>query len=170
MSSNILKYLLHFIALVLLQVLILSKITLHGYISPYMYPAFLLLLPFNTPRAMLILIGFVLGVSVDLFENTLGIHAAVGVLFGFLRPYVIAFITPPGGYEQDDEPTIRSLSFGWYIRYIGSQIIIHHLIFFALLFMNFADLGFMLLKVLLSSLVSLFLIILYQYLFFPKRR
>ena len=77
MVNNLLKYSLIFIVSVLLQVLVLNHILIFRMISPFYYLIFLLLLPYDTPRAMLIFLGFILGLSIDAFTNTLGVHAAV---------------------------------------------------------------------------------------------
>ena len=87
MVNNLLKYSLIFIVSVLLQVLVFNHILIFRMISPFFI--FLLLLPYDTPRALLIFLGFILGLSVDAFTNTLGVHAAVCVVIGFIGPVIL---------------------------------------------------------------------------------
>lgn len=86
-----------FIVLVLIQVLILNNIEFSGYINPFLYVLFILLLPFETPAWLLLVSGFALGLTVDLFMNTPGLHAAATVLTAFVRPFVLRILLPVTG-------------------------------------------------------------------------
>ena len=85
MIINILQIILRFIVLVAIQVFILNNIQLGGVINPYLYILFLLTLPVQTPRLLLLLIGFALGISIDMFQNSTGIHAFACVLIAFFK-------------------------------------------------------------------------------------
>jgi len=61
-----------FIFLVLFQVWILNNLRVGGYINPYFYIYFVLLLPFSAPKWLLLVSSFLLGISIDLFMNTRG--------------------------------------------------------------------------------------------------
>ena len=74
MINNILKHSVRFVFLVLLQVLILNNIQLNGFINPYLYILFIIMLPFEIPVWLLMLLAFVMGISIDMFLNTMGIH------------------------------------------------------------------------------------------------
>ena len=50
MTVVFVRNIIRFVFLVLLQVLILNNIQFSGYINPYFYIYFILLLPFDTPR------------------------------------------------------------------------------------------------------------------------
>ncbi len=82
-------YILKFVALVLLQVLILDNVLLFGYANPYIYILFILFLPTTINRSKLLLIGFILGLFVDMFNNTGGVHAASTLVISFLRPFIL---------------------------------------------------------------------------------
>jgi len=69
-----------FIGLVLLQVLILNHIRIGGYINPYVYGLYILLLPFSTPKWLVLFAGFSIGLSVDIFMSTAGLHAGATVV------------------------------------------------------------------------------------------
>src|SRR6478609_515542 len=91
-----------FILLVLIQVLLLNKIFLIWWTAPggippyvpYIYPLFILLLPFATPVWFLLIAGFAMGVTVDMFMDTGGMHAAACVLMAFLRTIVLESLLP----------------------------------------------------------------------------
>jgi rod shape-determining protein MreD len=86
---------LRFAALLAVQ-LLFSNITFSPYICPFVYPLFILLLPFSTPQWLLMLLGFSTGLVLDFFLGPLGFHAASCLLIAYLRPYLISIITPKG--------------------------------------------------------------------------
>ena len=73
------RNILRFFTVILLQVLLLDNVQLGGYLSPYFYVIFIILLPFESPKWLLLCLAFLLGLSVDLFNGTPGMHAAASV-------------------------------------------------------------------------------------------
>src|SRR5574344_1965588 len=116
MSRKIAWYIISFIGIVLVQVLIMNNIQFSGYVNPYFYVLFILILPIGVPRYLLLILGFLLGITVDVFCNTPGIHASATVLISFLRPY---FFYSSNLDEQEKAmlPTIKNMGLGWFLRY-----------------------------------------------------
>jgi rod shape-determining protein MreD len=168
MVNNLLKYSLIFIVVVLLQVLVLNHILILRMISPFFYLIFLLLLPYDTPRAMLVLLGFMLGLSVDAFTNTLGVHTAVCVLIGFIRPGILNKISTRETRESVSAPRISTMSLNWFIGYTAIFVTIHHLLLFMLEAFTFHGFFFTLARAVLSGILSITLIVISQFLFFRK--
>jgi len=168
MVNNLLKYSVVFIVSVLLQVLVLNHILIFKMISPFFYLIFLLLLPYDTPRAMLILLGFILGLSIDAFTNTLGVHTAVCVIIGFIRPGILNKISTRETRESVTAPRISTMSLNWFISYSAIFITIHHLLLFMLEAFTFEGILFTLLRAVLSGILSIALIVISQFLFFRK--
>src|ERR1700741_2940788 len=96
------KNFLKFCIIVLLQVLILNKITLRWWAQPngfpvfipFVYPLFILLLPFETTVPVLLIAGFITGITVDTFMNTAGMHAFATILIAYLRTNVLNALLP----------------------------------------------------------------------------
>jgi rod shape-determining protein MreD len=168
MVNNLLKYTVVFIVSVLLQVLVLNHILIFKMISPFFYLIFLLLLPYDTPRAMLILLGFILGLSIDAFTNTLGVHTDVCVIIGFIRPGILNKISTRETRESVTAPRISTMSLNWFISYSTIFVTIHHLLLFMLEAFTFEGILFTLLRAVLSSILSIALIVISQFLFFRK--
>jgi rod shape-determining protein MreD len=165
--GSLLKYSVMFIALVLVQVLIFNQVHLGGYINPFIYILFIMLLPVNTPRYLLLFAGFFLGLAIDVFSNSLGIHAAATVLIAYIRPFVIRSIS---NREEDrhEFPGMKQNSFSWFLYYTIIMVFSHHIIFFYLEFFTFTHFLTTLLRVALSSLFSVFIIVLSQFLIFRE--
>ena len=162
------RNIIRFIVLVLVQILIINNIQISGYIIPHFYVLFILLLPFETPRWLLLIVAFALGISVDLFSQTPGMHAAATVFMAFLRPYVLEMSSPRDGYEPGTYPRLYYYGFQWFLRYTLILVVAHHFILFYLEVFRFAEFFSTLLRVLLSSLFSIILIMLSQYFIYRK--
>jgi rod shape-determining protein MreD len=157
-----------FVLLVLLQVLVFNNIQLGGYLNPYIYVLFLLLMPFETPRWLLLVAAFGLGISIDVFTNTLGMHAAATVFMAFIRPFVLNAIAPRDGYEIGTFPRLFFYGFKWFFKYSFILILAHHFVLFYLEVFSFAHFFHTLSRVLLSTVFSTLFIVLSQYIVFRK--
>ena len=169
-----LKNILRFCIIVLLQVLILDKITLRWWSEPsgfpvfipYVYPLFILLLPFETPVWALLILGFVLGTTVDSFMNTAGMHACATVLIAYLRTNVLSALLPRNLSEYAGQhPSIRSMGWMPFLVYSAFLIVLHHFVFFTIELWNLSNFGFLLLKVVASAITSMLFIVVYLLLF-----
>ncbi|NQU84708.1 MAG: rod shape-determining protein MreD [Mariniphaga sp.] len=161
------KYSIMFISLVLIQVLILNFIQFSGYINPYMYILFILLLPVSTPRYLIVILGFVLGLVIDIFSNTIGMHASATTFMAFARPFVIELISARE-MDKSEYPGLNQYGFQWFLYYSAILVVLHHIFFFyveAFTFMNFI---YTFIRSILSSIFSIFIIVLSQYLVFRE--
>ncbi len=159
-----------FIILTLLQIIVLNNIGLYNMVNPYIYVLFVLLLPIEIPIYLLLILSFLSGLSIDIFSNTGGIHAASTTLMAFCRPLVLTLITPRGGYEYQTVPNMRNMGFRWFILYSGFLVILHHLCLFTIEIFRFSEFGTTLLRAIASSIFTLVLIIISQYLVSSSKR
>jgi len=169
-----LKNTIRFCIIILLQVLILNKITLRWWnepsgfpiFIPYVYPLFLLLLPFETPIWALLILGFFLGITVDTFMNTAGMHAFATILIAYLRTNVLSALLPRNLSEYANQsPSIKSMGWMPFLVYSAFLIFLHHFVFFTIELWNLSNFGMLLLKVAASSATSMLFIIVYLLLF-----
>lgn len=149
----------------MLQVLIVQNINLGSYIILFPYALIILILPFETGRVVLMLISFLVGVSLDMFYDSSGLHASACTLMGFSRYYVLKFISPRDGYDKGVQPTVEDMGLAWYFRYAGTLILLHHAAFFYLEIFRINQFFETLLRTILSSLGTFILIYLLQFLF-----
>jgi rod shape-determining protein MreD len=164
LSRNIIR----FIVVIALQVLVLNNIQLGGYINPYFYVIFVLLLPFETPGWMVTLTGFAMGLTIDLFVNTPGVHASATAFMGFGRLYILRYMAPRDGYEPGTFPRVFYYGLNWFLSYALILTFVHHLALFFVEAFHFSGTLHILLRVFLSTLFSTSLIIISQYLVFRK--
>lgn len=151
-----------FLLLILIQILILNNIQINGYINPYLYILFILMMPFETPVAVMLFAGFILGLAIDMFLDTAGLHASASVLTAYLRKPVLRIFSPREGYDTSTFPSLHYLGFTWFAGYSAILVSIHHLAFFILEAFHFGELPRTLMRAGSSILLTLFVIFLYQ--------
>ena len=150
-----------FIFLVLLQVLVLNNIAFSGYLNPYVYILFILLLPISMDRIYELLLAFVLGLCVDLFENSGGVHIAATLLLSFMRRPIMSLASQKRG-QDFEEIVIEKLPLTNQLIYFALAIFLHHFALFAIESFGFVNIGTVLVRTLVSGLFTGLFIILVQ--------
>jgi len=171
MINEIIKNSIRFFFLVLLQVLILNHIQLSGYLNPFLYVLFILMLPFQTPDWLVLILAFVLGISIDMFSDTGGLHAASTVLMAFIRQPVLKLLAPREGYDIIQQPTVQQFGIGWFFSYAGILVVVHHFVLFYLETFGFSEFFSTFFRIILSSFFTLTLIFISQFFYSnPKKQ
>jgi rod shape-determining protein MreD len=168
MLINLAKYLLIFVVSVLLQVLIFNNLLIARFISPFFYILFILLLPIDTPRSLLLFLSFILGLSIDIFTNTPGVHASASLLIGFIRPGILGLISSRETLDSVAAPRVQNMGLQWFLTYTTFLVIIHHLFLFFIEAFTFQGVLITLIRVVLSSVLSVILIVMSQFIIFRK--
>ena len=130
MSEFKIIFFFQFVILILLQVLILDHIHFLGYINPYLYLAFIIFLPLKTNRIYVLILSFVLGLSIDIFNDSGGVHAGASVAVAYLRPLIVRLSF---GINYDlNTIKLNSAKLSTQILFILIMVFVHHLIMFSL--------------------------------------
>lgn len=158
MQNNIFFILaLKFIVLVLTQVLLLNHVDFLGYINPYLYILFILTFPFNANKSLVIFLSFLLGLTIDIFGDSGGIHAAACVVIAYLRPFILKYSF--GVSYEYNTIRINNVDFGQRFIYIISMVFIHHLVLFSMEIFNINLIMLVLKSTLFSGIFSIILIL-----------
>ena len=169
MIRDLIPLIVRFFVLIAVQVIILNNVQLSGYINPYLYVLFIVLLPVRFPKTAVLALGFIMGFIIDMFTNTAGMHAAATVFAAYVRPAILRFYSPRDGYDVDAVPDIHNLGFQWFLIYASTLVFIHHLALFFIEAFRFSDFLNTIMRVLLSSSITLILVIITQFLFRKSR-
>lgn len=170
MVTNFLGYLLRFLVLFLMQVLVLNLLNIYGLIAPNLYPLFILWLPIEIPYWLLLLAGFFSGLTYDMFSNTAGLNAGATTMLAFVRPVVLRFLKPAGGYEQGDLPRLWRMRLPWFISYSLILFFVHNFYFVVVETFSTGYIGWMILKIISGTLISTGLALLTEYLLFKRKK
>ncbi|HQV34725.1 MAG TPA: rod shape-determining protein MreD [Flavobacterium sp.] len=168
MSSAVIVNIIRFILLILAQVAIFNKINFLGFINPYPYILFIILYPVNGNKNGLLLASFLLGITMDMFSNSGGVHAAACVILAYLRPSFFKFSFGLS-YEYQTVKINERLTPERF-SFILISVLTHHIILFLLEIFRFSFFWNILLRTVLSTIFTLALCILLIYLFKPSKK
>lgn len=168
MNSTILINIFRFVVLLLLQVVLFNNIEIFNFVSPYPYILFILIYPLNTNRAGLITISFILGLILDAFNNSGGVHAAACVSLAYFRESFLKFSFGIS-YEYHMMRITEKISTEL-ITYLSISIIFHHVILFILEIFNPLFALEILLRSVTSSILTLIFITIIIFLIKPAKK
>ena len=166
MRVSIREQVFNFIALMLVQLPLLYKITLFDQAFGFFYVGFLLLLPFRWNQSLLLLIGFFCGLIVDVFSNTPGIHAGACVFIMYIRYSWLRVVHD----DLEDLVNINYLSLKktGFLLYLLPLVLAHHFIIFLVENGGLHLSGMLFAKTIFSTLLSFVIIFVLNYLVVPR--
>ncbi len=168
MIKDLIISIVQYILLILFQVLILDNISLWGFCTPFVYIWFVVLLPYNTSRWLLLLSSFLLGVGIDIFAGQTGVHAFSSTFIGFVRPYILGMYS--GTIENTSQrPSISRLGFANYLSYSFILVFLHHFLCFLIGVFSFSEILHILLRCIVSVIVTMIIIIVLDTIFYRKK-
>jgi len=157
-----------FITLIIVQVLILNHINFMGYINPYIYILFIALFPIKNNRFVILLLSFLLGLTIDLFLDTGGVHAGASVFIAYLRPVILK--SSFGAVYEHQNVRFNTLDFGSKLTYFTALTVLHHIVLFSLEIFSIYKVLFILQKTLFSSIFTILLSIMITIIFSKKTK
>lgn len=168
MNSTLLVNVFRFVLLLAVQIIIFNNMNFLGYISPFPYLLFIILYPVNGNKSGLLIASFLLGLIMDMFSNSGGIHTTACLLLAYFRPFIFKFSFGLSYEYQtvklNDVLTPERFSF------ILLSVVIHHFTLFILEAFQFSFILDILLRTLLSTVFTLLICITIIYLIKPNKR
>jgi hypothetical protein len=165
MNRNIVIQLISFFIYLFYQVLILKNIVLFNTAFCFLYVAYLFFLPVESNNLVLMLMGFAMGFAIDMFYDSLGLHALACVFVMYVRNYYLTAITPQGGYDSNATPSIATNGMQWFLVYTIPLVLLHHSVLFFVEAGGFDMFWYTLWKVLTSTIFTTLVTVIVQYLF-----
>lgn len=173
MNNFVVPNVFRFVLLVFLQVLVLKNIVPEHWdyfeASVFIYPVFIMLLPIRTPHGLLIFLGFLIGIVIDIFYDSLGVHASASVFTAFIRPFVLGGMEPREGYKVNQSPTKKQFGGSWFAIYAGILLLVHLFFYFSVEAFTFVYIGTIFLRTVYSFFISMIFVIAYQFIFNPEK-
>jgi len=170
MGRLIVSNIFRFLFLILLQVLVFKNIGYYNLAAPFPYVLIILLLPTRIPNFFLYLFAFGIGITVDAFYDTLGVHAAACIVMAWVRILFINLTFQADSYENMETPSASETSFRWFLIYALVLIFFHHLTLFLLETFSFSNILYTFLSVIFSCIFTLVLVSLYEILFYKRKK
>lgn len=168
MNSTLIVNFFRFLLLLAIQIIVFNNMNFYGYISPFPYILFIILYPVNGNKTALLASSFILGLLLDMFTNSGGVHATACLILAYFRPFIFKFSFGLSYEYQtvklNDVLTPERFSF------LLVAILLHHIVLFTLETFEFSFILEVLLRTLLSSAFTLLLSITIIYLIKPNKR
>ena len=169
MSRSGIIHIIYFFVYLLAQVLLCKRLVLFDTSFCFIYVAFILMLPNETNNLALMVIAFVMGFCVDIFYDSLGLHAFSLVMVAYLRNYWLNAITPQGGYDSNLSPSMAVNGLQWFLVYTLPLVFVHHSVLFFVEAGGFGLFWFTMLKIIGSLVFTTTVMLMLQYLGSPRR-
>ena len=148
-----------FISLLLLQVLVFNNIHIFGFATPMPYIYFLLILPGETARWLYIVLGFVMGMLVDLFATTPGVAASSMAAMGLIVPLLLRLFGPT---DRDENvpflPGVKMMEWGPFLRYAFAASLLNCTLFFSIEAFSFFNWQYLLMSIGGSTILTLLIV------------
>lgn len=164
-----LRFVLHLMILLLLQLTILDNIQLHSYLYINIYILAIYILPYRLRNATILFFGFFLGLFLDLANNTMGIHAAATTLIAYIRPRLL-MLTSNREQIDDIQGKQKISDFGWFFKYVLISTTIFNAVLILSEAFSFQNFLITLLRIVCSTLASTFFILLYYFIALKKKQ
>jgi len=152
----------YFFLYVIAQVLLFKRLVLFNTSFCFLYVAFILLLPVEINKLLLMVLAFFLGFTIDIFYDSLGIHALALVTVAYLRNYWLSTITPQGGYDAGSIPAISN-GVQWFLVYSVPMVIVHLALLFFVEAGGFGLFWFTMLKIMASLVFTVGMMLMLQF-------
>lgn len=168
MNSNFILNIIRFFTLLVIQIFVLNQIHFGGWINPYIYILFIILYPINSNKFGFITSSFLLGLMMDIFSDSGGVHATASLLLAYVRPSFLRFAFGLS-YEYQTIRIAEKLSVDRF-TFIMISILFHHLLLFTLELYRF-DLFFEIIsRTILSTIFTFIICVISIYLIKPNRK
>jgi len=157
MIKSFIKVLIYFVLFILIQVLILNNVLVFRIATPFLYLFIIVKIPVNVSRSYVIAISFLVGIVIDVFSNTLGMHAAACSLIGMIRnPLIYTFSVKE--LAEDATPSYHSLGVGAFIKYVVSLVVLHHVTLFLIESISLFDPVFLIFRIFANVILTMLFI------------
>lgn len=156
LKNNTIKFTILFIILVLLQVMVLNRVSFLGYAIPFLYIYFIIKLPIGMNRSLTTLLGFAIGFVIDIFCNTPGINAAATTFAAFVRRPVQKLFFAIDDYNEQ-LPRLSLLG-GTFIKYAITICFIHNVVLISIESFSYLNILTIVYRIVLSTVITSILI------------
>lgn len=159
-------YIIASVIIILTQVLLLKNIQIGIFerftLSIIIYPAVIIFLPLWVRRSIIVLAAFLIGLFIDMFYDSPGVHTAALVLTAFVRTFILKMLEPRKGYRTNVPMGPKDFGLNWFLTYLGIMLFIHTFVYFSIDAFTFVFILKILVNSIISFILSYLILILYK--------
>ncbi len=149
-----LPYLSLFLVASLSQIFIFDSLSTSVFFAPLVYIVFIVLLPVETSRIMMLGAGILTGYVMDMAMGTDGLNSIATIGVAYLRTPILKVIAGKKRAAERGVPSDLLFGDGDYIRYLVVMVILHHALFFAFESLSIANVLYSLVRFLVSGVAT----------------
>jgi|TARA_B100000900_G_C20459190_1_gene666484 rod shape-determining protein MreD len=154
-SDNLIS-IFQFFLLLLLQAFLLNNINFFGFINPNIYLLYIIVYRLDGNPTLIIILGFIMGILLDLLSQGSGGHTIATLTIAFIRPFIIRFSF---GVNYDvPMGMIKGSLLNQRLLYLSMMVVIHHLILYSVIFSSFENIVNILKNTLFTSFFTFILV------------
>ncbi len=162
----LIRYGIYFVVLYLLQILGFNYVQIGTGLFPAVYLLIIILLPIEINKMWLLVTAFIVGMIMDISNDSIAINTAALVFATFFRPFILQVLVVRDGYEIGKLPSFKNYGLNWFIFYSLAFVFLYQLVYFSLDIFSFAKIGVILLKTVINTLYTVSFVVLLHLLFF----
>jgi cell shape-determining protein MreD len=173
--SPLIKNIFRFTIIMAIQVFVLNDVWLKGnttlmgisLFKPYIYLLFILMLPVQLNKNLTLVIALLVGIVMDIFSQTYGLHASACLLVAFFRPYLLQIVMQQNIKDTNKmtTPSLSKLGFKSFFVYVGALVIVFSFYFYLIREFVYPHTVHFLVNTIFTSFTTILLIILSQVFF-----
>lgn len=161
------QYILFITVVLLVQIILLNNLSISTYIAPLAYIVCIIMMPLGSSSLKMIFAAVALGAIMDFSMGVEGLNVIATLPVAYFRRPILHFVASFSDVDSDGEvPTSRKI--GHFHYYVVAMVLIHSAIFFAFEHMTTAHIGVILLRFLLSNIITLAIVYFFIAIFTPK--
>jgi len=168
MESKIIKHIGFAFLIIFFQIVVFNNLGISAYVIPFIYPVIIISFARTVNKSLVLLLGFSIGLIIDLFSNTGGAHTMGLTVMAFLQPHLLASMGPSDSSAEKNQASIYSLGLKNYLVFAMILLFVHHFVVFTIEVFSFSNFNLTLLRVVFSTIASLILLMLLQFIFVRK--
>ena len=162
-------YLKLFLVYILIQIFVLNEVVFSSYIIPFLYLTIILSIPKGKSILFLMIISFVTGLTIDIFEGQLGLHSTSCIIIAFLRPKILSILSNSKTLSNEDNIRLTNLGALQFLVYASTLIFLHSLILFIIVDFEIGNIFNLIIKTMLSTLATILLIFINELYYINKQ-
>ena len=147
-----------FLVYILIQIFVLNEVVFSSYIIPFLYLTIILSIPKGKSILFLMIISFLTGLTIDIFEGQLGLHSTSCIIIAFLRPKILSILSNSKTLSNEENIRLNNLGALQFLVYSSTLIFLHSLILFFIVDFEIGNIFNLIIKTILSTLATLLLI------------
>ena len=151
MSKTVITLIALFLVLVPAQAVIFNNLILFNVALPLVFIYLIISLPMTLGTNWAVTIGFITGLSVDIFSDTPGVNALCCTVLAFARKPILHLYVSMDDDLAGRSPSAQSMGHGTFMKYLSTMVLLYCTMVFTVEAFQFFSFRLLVLRILAST-------------------